>query len=120
MLTDGDGRRLRLTQRRLASMDRPHVPSLETVLVADGWDGVVTVRPGIDAGITHSNVAEYAARANRHPNGIDARAAAPYRLVLLAQTRQSHIPFGPVPSPTAPRDTPPRLALLAPRAQLRT
>ncbi|HEY9558715.1 MAG TPA: beta-phosphoglucomutase family hydrolase [Acidimicrobiales bacterium] len=91
MLTDGDGRRLRLTQRRLASMDRPHVASLETVLVADGWDGVVTVRSGIDAGITNSNVAEYAALANRHLTGIDAWDAAPDSLVVVAETSQSHI-----------------------------
>src|SRR3546814_13249188 len=92
MLTDGDGRRLRLTQRRLASMERPHVASLETVLVADGWDGVVTVRSGIDAGITNSNVAEYADLATRHLTGIDAWAAAPDSLAAVAETSQNHHP----------------------------
>src|SRR3546814_20719521 len=107
MLTDGDGRRLRLTQRRLASMDRPHVASLETVLVADGWDGVVTVRSGIDAGITNSNVAEYAALANRHLTGIDAWDAAPDSLLVVAETSQSHPRVDTAARPTVAGATPP-------------
>src|SRR3546814_8189847 len=106
MLTAGDGRRLRLTQRRLASMDRPHVASLETVLVADGWDGVVTVRSGIDAGITNSNVAEYAALANRHLTGIDAWDAAPDSLLVVAETSQSHIRVATAARTTVPGATP--------------
>lgn len=91
ILTAPDGRRLCLTQRRLASMDRPQIASLETVLVADGWNGVVTVRSGIDAGIANSNVVEYAALANRHLTGIDAWDADPDTLVVVAETSQSHI-----------------------------
>lgn len=91
ILTDGEGRRLRLTQRRLTSMERPHLASLETVLVADGWNGVVTVRSGVDAGITNSNVAEYAALAHRHLTGIESWDAAPDTLVVVAETSQSHI-----------------------------
>lgn len=91
ILTDGDGRRMRLTQRRLASMDRPHIASLETTLVADGWTGVVTVRSGIDAGITNSNVVEYAALANRHLTDVDAWDAAADTLVVGAETSQSRI-----------------------------
>jgi len=91
ILTDVDGRRLRITQRRLASMDRPHVAALETILVADGWNGVVTIRSGTDAGVTNSNVAEYAALADRHLAGIDAWDAAPDVLVVVAETNQSHI-----------------------------
>src|SRR3546814_11266145 len=53
MLTDGAGRRLRLTPRRLASMARPHVASMDTVLAPDGWGGVVPVRPAISARSTH-------------------------------------------------------------------
>lgn len=91
ILTDVEGRRLRLTQRRLASMDRPHIVSLETVLVAEGWSGTVTVRSGVDAAVTNSNVAEYASLASRHLTGIDAWDAAPDTFVVTAETNQSHI-----------------------------
>jgi trehalose/maltose hydrolase-like predicted phosphorylase len=58
VLTDLAGRRLRLTQRRLVSMARPHLAALETTLVADGWSGTVTVASGIDAGVRNRNVVE--------------------------------------------------------------
>jgi beta-phosphoglucomutase family hydrolase len=90
-LTDADGRRLRLTQRRLAAMDHPHLAALETTLAADGWSGPVTVRSGIDAGITNSNVAEYAALANRHLSDIAAWDAAADILVVVAETTQSRV-----------------------------
>jgi beta-phosphoglucomutase family hydrolase len=91
VLTDAAGRRLCVTQRRLASMDRPHLAALETTLVADGWSDTVTVRSGIDAGVTNANVAEYAALANRHLTNIEGRDAAPDTLVVLAETSQSRI-----------------------------
>lgn len=91
VLTDGEGRRLRLTQRRLASMDRPHVASLETTLVADGWTGAVTVRSGIDTGVTNANVAEYAALADRHLTDVDAWDDAAETLVVVTETSQSRI-----------------------------
>ena len=89
VLSDPAGRRLHLTQRRLASMDRPHLAALETTLVADGWAGIITVRSGIDAGVTNANVVEYAALANRHLTNIEGWDAAPDTLVVVAETSQS-------------------------------
>lgn len=66
VLTDPVGRRLRLRQRRLVSMTRPHLATLEVTVVPDGWSGILQVRSGIDAGVLNANVAEYAALANRH------------------------------------------------------
>lgn len=91
ILTDAEGGRLRLTQRRLASMDRPHLAALETTLVAEGWSGIVTIRSGIDVGVTNSNVAEYAALAYRHLTCTDAWDADPDTLMAVAETSQSHI-----------------------------
>ncbi len=91
VLADDGGRRLRLTQRRLVSMARPHLAVLETTLVADGWTGTVTVRSGIDAGVTNSNVAEYAALANRHLIGVEASQPAPGLLLVTAETSQSGV-----------------------------
>jgi hypothetical protein len=91
ILTDASGRRLHLTQRRLVSMDRPHLAALETTLVSDGWTGTITVRCGIDAGIFNANVAEYAALANRHLTNIEGWDAAPDTLMVVADTSQSQI-----------------------------
>src|SRR5690606_30742037 len=41
---DGEGRRTRVVQRRLVSMDDPHLAALETTLVAENWSGRLTVR----------------------------------------------------------------------------
>ncbi|QGG96943.1 HAD-IA family hydrolase [Actinomarinicola tropica] len=91
VLTDGVGRRLRLTQRRLVSMERPHLAALETTLVAEGWAGTVTVRSGIDAGVVNANVAEYAALAKRHLAQVEGWEAAPDVLVVVAETSQSRV-----------------------------
>ena len=91
LLSDASGRRLQVTQRRLVSMDRPHLAGLETTLVSLGWDGPVSVRSGIDAGVTNSNVAEYRGLANRHLTEVTAEHIADDVLLVQAQTTQSLI-----------------------------
>ncbi len=90
-LSDPAGRRLRLTQRRLVSMARPHVAALETTLVADGWSGPVSMRAGVDADVTNANVAEYRALANRHLTAHRGREVARDTLVVEAETSQSGV-----------------------------
>jgi beta-phosphoglucomutase family hydrolase len=90
-LTDSAGRSVRVTQRRLVSMDRPHLACLQTTLVAEGWTAAARVRTGVDAGVTNTNVAEYAALANRHLRGDTARLADPDTIVVEAETSQSRI-----------------------------
>ena len=91
LLRDHAGRQLRVTQRRLASMDRPHLAALETTLVAEGWGGQVTVRSGIDAGVTNGNVADYRGLANRHLTAVTAKQVSAHTLVVVAETTQSRI-----------------------------
>lgn len=91
LLTDVAGHRLRVTQRRLVSMDRPHLAALETSLVAEGWDGSVSVRSGVDAAVTNNNVAEYRGLANQHLGVITAEQAGADTLVVVAETSQSQI-----------------------------
>jgi trehalose/maltose hydrolase-like predicted phosphorylase len=91
VLTDPAGRRLRLTQRRLVSMDRPHLAALHTTLVADGWSGPVTVASGIDAGVRNRNVAEYRALADEHLRTIAAEHLGHGILLVEAQTVQSQV-----------------------------
>ncbi|WP_034228606.1 beta-phosphoglucomutase family hydrolase, partial [Actinotalea ferrariae] len=51
VLTDDAGRRVRLRQRRLVSMARPHMGALETTVTPEGWSGTLRLRSGIDAGV---------------------------------------------------------------------
>ncbi|MEV8027583.1 beta-phosphoglucomutase family hydrolase [Cellulosimicrobium funkei] len=91
VLTDPAGRRLRLRQRRLVSMTRPHLAALETTVVPDGWSGTLRVRSGIDAGVLNANVAEYAALADRHLRTTGAEKAGPGTLLLEVETVQSQV-----------------------------
>ncbi|MDD7966149.1 glycosyl hydrolase family 65 protein [Actinomycetospora lemnae] len=90
-LTDTAGRGLRLAQRRLVSMHRPHLAALETTVAPQGWSGVLGVRSGIDAGVVNANVTEYAGLADRHLTEVTARRPDPGVLVVQALTGQSRI-----------------------------
>jgi len=91
VLTDEAGRRLAVTQRRLVSMARPHLAALETTLVADGWSGPVSVRSGVDAGVSNANVAEYRALAGRHLTEVGGREVGSDTLLVEAETGQSRV-----------------------------
>ena len=91
VLTDSTGRRLRLTQRRLVSMARPHVAALETTLVAEGWTGPVSIRCGVDAGVTNGNVAEYRGLADRHLRTVAAEVTEQGTILVEVETTQSQV-----------------------------
>lgn len=91
VLTDAAGRQLRLTQRRLVSMARPHLAALQTTLVAQGWDGTVQVRSGIDAGVVNANVTEYAVLANHHLRTVGVEEAGAGTFVVEVETTQSQV-----------------------------
>ncbi|MDN5796783.1 MAG: beta-phosphoglucomutase family hydrolase [Intrasporangium sp.] len=90
-LTDATGRQLLLTQRRIVSMDRPHLCALETTLVPVGWGGSVEVRASIDTAVVNANVADDAALANRHLRVMDTRIAGQGVIVAEVETMTSHI-----------------------------
>lgn len=90
-LSDDCGRRLEVTQRRLVSMQQPHLAALETVVVPRGWSGRLHVCSAIDASVTNSNVAEYAALANHHLVDVAARDVDPDVLLVEASTSTSRI-----------------------------
>jgi trehalose/maltose hydrolase-like predicted phosphorylase len=90
-LRDANGRRLRVTQRRLVAMHRPHLAALETTVVPLGWSGRLGIRSGIDAAVTNSNVAEYAGLANRHLDEVTGRQVDPDVLLVEAVTTTSRI-----------------------------
>ena len=63
---DADGRETVLTERRLVSMDDPHLAAQQLTALARNWSGTLTVRSGIDAGVINSGVARYRELASRH------------------------------------------------------
>jgi trehalose/maltose hydrolase-like predicted phosphorylase len=65
-LVDREGRALRVVQRRLVSMDRPHLAGMETTLTPEGWSGPLGIRSGVDADVVNGNAVESRLLANRH------------------------------------------------------
>ena len=66
LLTDESKRSIHLTERRVVSMDRPHLAALQTTLVANGWSGSIWIRTGCDPSVTNGNCPESPELANRH------------------------------------------------------
>ncbi|HEX6758837.1 MAG TPA: beta-phosphoglucomutase family hydrolase [Propionibacteriaceae bacterium] len=91
VLTDSTGRRLRLTQRRLVSMARPHLAALQTTLIAEGWSGTITIASGIDDRVRNRNVAEYRALADRHLRAVAAEPVSHDTVVVEVETVQSQV-----------------------------
>lgn len=91
LLVDASNRRLRVLQRRLVSMARPHLAALQTTVVADNWEGQLTVRCGVDASVTNSNVAEYRALARQHLTHVTGEIVGGDILLVQAETSQSRI-----------------------------
>jgi HAD superfamily hydrolase (TIGR01509 family) len=90
-LSDGKGCRLRVVQRRVVSMDRPHLAALETTIVSEGWSGPLTLYAGVDTCLVNRNGTESRLLANRHLSaGVVVEAAADTLLVEV-ETTQSRI-----------------------------
>src|SRR6266508_1558186 len=58
-VTDADGRRTRLRERRLVSMAAPHLADLEATVTTENWSGRLEVRSALDARVTNTNVAAF-------------------------------------------------------------
>ncbi len=88
---DDDGRRLCLAQRRLVSLRDPHLAALETTIVAENWDGPVTIRSAIDGGVRNAGVPRYADLSSQHLDVLEARSRSREVMSLLAETTQSRV-----------------------------
>ncbi|GAB2678527.1 beta-phosphoglucomutase family hydrolase [Nocardia goodfellowii] len=91
VLSDSRGRRLRMTQRRIVSMDDPHRAAMETTLIAWGWSGRVQVRSGVDTRVTNAGVPEYRLLAHRHLADAHWEQADRETLLVRTRTRTSDI-----------------------------
>ncbi|SDD38802.1 beta-phosphoglucomutase family hydrolase [Rhodococcus tukisamuensis] len=91
VVRDGDGRRTRIRQRRVVSMNSPHLAGLETVLVAENWSGRMTVRSGLDGGVRNSNVAEFDGLEGRHLTAPATGTVGGGEIWLRVETNQSRV-----------------------------
>jgi alpha,alpha-trehalase len=66
LVEDPEGRRLRLEECRLVSMDDPHLAALSLRITPEGWSGPVTIRSAIDGGVRNAGVPRYGALSGRH------------------------------------------------------
>nr|WP_221308495.1 glycosyl hydrolase family 65 protein [Nocardiopsis mwathae] len=93
---DQAGRVTRMTQRRLVSMDDPHVAALEATLVPENWSGRLTVRSALDARVRNEGVRRYSLLRGDHLRPLDTGrdgpdAAGTGRTWLRAETATSRI-----------------------------
>ncbi|WP_263106764.1 glycoside hydrolase family 65 protein [Kitasatospora sp. DSM 101779] len=89
LVEDGEGRRTRLVQRRIASQAQPHLVALETELLPENWSGPLEVRSALDGTVTNSGVARYRGLARRHLRPLEQGAGPDGLLVLQVATANS-------------------------------
>jgi alpha,alpha-trehalase len=88
---DDGGRLTRVTQRRLVSMDDPHLAALETTILPENWSGRLQIRSLLDGNVSNSGVARYRALAGEHLTAIETAGVDDETVTLQAQTKSSHI-----------------------------
>jgi alpha,alpha-trehalase len=88
---DDAGRLARVTQRRLVSMDEPHLAALETTIVSENWSGQLQIRSLLDGSVSNSGVARYRALAGDHLTAVETVGVDDETVSLRAQTRGSRI-----------------------------
>jgi trehalose/maltose hydrolase-like predicted phosphorylase len=93
-VTDDQGRVTAVAQRRLVSMADPFCAGLDTTVVAENYEGVVTVRSGIDGRVRNSGVARYAGLGDHHLECVTAEQINKTGVALDARTSQSRIEIG--------------------------
>lgn len=88
---DGQGRRTRVTSRRLVHMAEPHLAALETTVTAENWSGQVEVRSALDGRVANRGVERYRHLNSQHLAPVEARDLGGGTVLLKVQTVQSQI-----------------------------
>lgn len=88
---DEEGRRTRVTQRRLVHMGQPHLAALQSTFAAENWTGHLEVRSSVDGGVTNAGVERYRAFDGRHLGDLRPITGGDSVTGLTAETTQSRI-----------------------------
>ena len=116
-LRDAAGRTTRVVQRRLVSMDLPHVAALETIVTAEDWTGRLTVRSGLDGTVRNAGVARYRELGGTHLVPVGQRCLDEESVLLVVETTQPGIRVAEAARTRvvpARRSDPPRVVVEAP------
>lgn len=88
---DAAGRHTLIEQRRLVSIDEPHLAALETVIHAEDWTGMIEVRSALDGRVVNGGVERYRSLNNNHLTPLATESVANDTFSLDVQTNQSQI-----------------------------
>lgn len=88
---DARGRTTCWHERRLVSMADPHLAALNVELTAENWTGRLTIRSGLDGGVTNCGVARYRDLADRHLEILDMEHRGVDTIFLRCRTNQSRL-----------------------------
>ncbi|HXZ56286.1 MAG TPA: glycosyl hydrolase family 65 protein [Gaiellaceae bacterium] len=88
---DDAGRVTQVTQRRIVSMDDPHLAALETTVVPENWSGRLEVRSLLDGNVANSGVERYRTLAGDHLTAVETTTLDEDAVLLRALTKTSRI-----------------------------
>ena len=91
VLTDPEGRRTRIAQRRLVHMGNPHAAGLQTTFLPENWSGSMHVESGLDGRIINAGVARYRKLNSRHLEPVEAEFPTNDSMYLEVETTQSRV-----------------------------
>lgn len=90
-LVNPEGHQVAVAQRRLVSMQNPHLAALETTVTAQGFDGPVSILAGIDARVANTNVRNYVGTGKTHLTDAVFSETDDNTVLCDVQTNQSHV-----------------------------
>lgn len=82
---------VRIDQRRLVSMDDPHLAAMRTEFTAEDWSGELEVESVIEGEVVNANVGRYQDLSGRHLTHVTAGTARADTVWLLCRTRSSRV-----------------------------
>jgi alpha,alpha-trehalase len=88
---DKVGRHTFVEQRRLVSIDLPHLAAMKTIIHAEDWTGTIEVRSALDGCVANVGVKRYRDLNNSHLSPLAAESIADDTFWLVTETNQSHI-----------------------------
>jgi trehalose/maltose hydrolase-like predicted phosphorylase len=93
-VVDAEGRITAVAQRRFVSMADPYCAGQDATIVAENYDGTITVRSGLDAGVANTGVARYAGLGDQHLTCVLAETLDKTGVVVGVRTTQSRVEVG--------------------------
>ncbi|MCK5620883.1 MAG: glycoside hydrolase family 65 protein, partial [Alphaproteobacteria bacterium] len=88
-LRDAEGRTTRWEERRLVSMDDPHLAALEVRLTPEDWSGRMTIRSALDGSVINDGVPRYRGLNNRHLETLETGQTQDNTILLRSRMVQS-------------------------------